>query len=135
MAEPLWVSRDLAEAIQHEQLRAHGGRWAIREENLLESALARPRQRWTYEDGLALADLAAAYGFGIAKNHPFVDGNKRTAFMVLFSFLYVNGTHLRAPEPEAVEVMLGVASGELGEPELAAWCRQRGVRFQSDFAP
>lgn len=134
MTEPIWVSREAAEAIHQEQLRAHGGRWGIRDENLFESALARPRQRWAYEDDVDLADLAAAYGFGLARNHPlaspsppvFIDGNKRTAFMVLFTFLYVNGVRLTAAEPEAVTVMLGVAAGELGEPELAAWCRHRG---------
>ena len=127
MDEPIWISRDAAEAIHHEQLRAHGGRWGIRDETLLESALARPQQKWAYESGAVLTDLAAAYGFGIAKNHPFIDGNKRTAFMTLFSFLYANGVHLQASEPEAVTVMLGVASGELGEAELAAWCRDRGA--------
>ena len=125
--EPVWINRDAIEAIHHAQLAAHGGRWGVRDENMLESALARPRQRWAYEDGADLADLAAAYGFGLAKNHPFIDGNKRTAFMALFSFLLANGLHLRAPEPEAVAVMLGVAAGELGEAELAVWCRQRSV--------
>ncbi|WP_349256308.1 MULTISPECIES: type II toxin-antitoxin system death-on-curing family toxin [Rubrivirga] len=127
MTEPIWISRDLAEAIHQEQLREHGGRFGLRDENLLESALARPRQRWAYEDDVDLADLAAAYGFGIAKNHPFVDGNKRTAFMTLYSFLGSNGVWIETVEPEVVAVMLGVAAGELGEPELAAWCRDRGV--------
>ena len=126
MDEPIWVSRDAAEAIHYVQLRTHGGRWGIRDEGLLDSALARPRQRWVYESDADLADLAAAYGFGIAKNHPFVDGNTRTAFVVMAAFLLVNGVHLQASEPEAVTVVLGVASGELGEAELAAWCRQRG---------
>ena len=119
MDEPLWITRDLAEAIHSEQLRAHGGRIGLRDENLLESALARPRQRWAYENDVDLADLAAAYGFGIAKNHPFIDGNKRSALVALAVFLRMNGVRLTASEPEAVEVMLGVASGELGEPELA----------------
>ena len=127
MREPIWITRDGAEAIHHEQLRSHGGRWGIRDENMLESALARPQQKWAYEDDADLSDLAAAYGFGIAKNHPFIDGNKRTAFVAMGVFLLANGVHLRASEPEAVTVMLGVASGELGEPELAAWCRQRGA--------
>ncbi len=127
MDEPLWITRDLAEAIHSEQLRAHGGRIGLRDENLLESALARPRQQRAYEGDVDLADLAAAYGFGTAKNHPFVDGNKRAAFVALGVFLRMNDVRLTASEPEAVEVMLGVASGELGEPELAAWCRQRGV--------
>ena len=125
MDEPLWITRDLAEAIHSEQLRAHGGRIGLRDENLLESALARPRQRWAYENDVDLADLAAAYGFGIAKNHPFIDGNKRSALVALAVFLRMNGVRLTASEPEAVEVMLGVASGELGEPELAVWCRDR----------
>lgn len=125
MDEPVRISRPLAEAIHHEQLREHGGRFGLRDENLLESALARPRQRWSYEDA-DLFDLAAAYAFGIAKNHPFVDGNKRTALVALGVFLRMNGVQLTAPEPEAVEVMLGVAAGELGEAELATWCRQRG---------
>ena len=125
--EPTWISRGLAEAIHHEQLRTHGGRFGLRDENLLESALARPRQRWAYEEGLDLCDLAASYAFGIAKNHPFIDGNKRTAFVALGVFLIMNGTRITAPEPEAVEIMLAVASGELGEPELAAWCRDRGA--------
>ena len=126
MREPIWITRDAAEAIHHEQLRAHGGRWGIRDENMLESALARARQKWAYEGDADLSDLAAAYGFGIAKNHPFIDGNKRTAFVAMGVFLLTNGVHIRASEPEAVTVMLGVASGELAEPELAAWCRQRG---------
>ena len=125
--EPIWIRRDAAEIIHQEQLRTHGGRWGIRDENLLESALARPQQKWAYEEGSDLADLAAAYGFGIAKNHPFIDGNKRTAFVAMAVFMLANGSHLRASEPEAVTIMLGIASGELGESELAAWCRDRGV--------
>ncbi|MEM1115329.1 MAG: type II toxin-antitoxin system death-on-curing family toxin [Bacteroidota bacterium] len=126
-SEPIWVTRPVVDAIHLDQLQKHGGRFGVRDENLLESALARPQQRWAYEEGADLADLAASYAFGIAKNHPFIDGNKRTAFMVLYTFLRTNGIRLGASEPEAVEVMLGVASGELGEGELAAWCRQRGT--------
>ncbi|GAB5534045.1 MAG: type II toxin-antitoxin system death-on-curing family toxin [Rubricoccaceae bacterium] len=126
MTEPLWISRSVIEAMHQDQLHRHGGRFGIRDENMLESALARPQQKWAYEDNVEFADLAAAYGFGIAKNHPFVDGNKRTAFMSLYSFLRINGVRLMASEPEAVEIMLGAASGELGEAALATWCRQRG---------
>lgn len=124
MADPHWVSREAAEAIHLSQLRAHGGRWGLRDENLLESALARPQQRFAYEPEADLFDLGAAYAFGIARNHPFVDGNKRTAFMALFSFLYANGQHLLASEPDAVMVMLAVAAGERSESDLAAWCRE-----------
>ena len=123
MDEPIWVERDLADTIHLEQLKEHGGRWGVRDENMLESALARPQQRWSDETDLDLFDLAAAYAFGIAKNHPFVDGNKRTAFMTLFTFLLVNGQRLHAPQAEAVVTMLGVADGSVSEADLAAWCR------------
>lgn len=131
MDEPIWVGRAAIDAIHLDQLHQHGGRFGVRDENLLESVLARPRQRWAYEPDADLFDLAAAYGFGIARNHPFIDGNKRTAFMALFAFLRANGVRLTAPEPEAVDIMLGVAAGELGEPELATWCRQRGVEVST----
>ena len=126
MDEPRWIDPGFVEALHHDQLKTYGGRWGVRDANLLESALARPRQRWSYEPGADLYDLAAAYAFGIAKNHPFVDGNKRTAFAVMTLFLALNRSPLHVPEPEAIVTMLGVASGELGESELAAWCRQRG---------
>lgn len=124
--EPRWVERAFVEALHHDQLQTYGGRYGVRDENLLESALARPRQKRTYEDHTDVFDLAASYAFGIAKNHPFADGNKRTAFAVMTVVLAVNGVPLRATEPDAILTMLGVAVGELGEPELAAWCRQRG---------
>ena len=126
MTEPRWIGRGLAEALHQDQLKTYGGRFGVRDPNLLESALARPRQRWAYEPDADLADFAAAYAFGIAKNHPFVDGNKRTAFAAMMLFLALNGRPLHVPEPEAIVTMLGVASGDLGEAELAAWCRQRG---------
>ena len=127
MDEPRWIARELAEALHHDQLRTYGGRFGVRDGTLLESALARPQQRWAYEPDSDLFDLAASYAFGIAKNHPFVDGNKRTAFAVMTLFLAINKSPLRAKESDAILTMLGVASGDLGEPELAAWCRQRGV--------
>ena len=127
MHGPRWIGRTIAEALHHDQLRTYGGRYGVRDENLLESALARPQQKWSYEPDADLYDLAAAYAFGLAKNHPFVDGNKRTAFAVMMLFLSLNKRPLHVPEPEAILTMLAVASGELGEPELAAWCRDRGV--------
>ena len=122
--EPLWIERPLAEALHHDQLRTYGGRWGIRDENLLESALARPRQRWSYEPDTDLCDLAAAYAFGIAKNHPFIDGNKRTAFAAMAVFLGLNEQPLRSDEPQAILTMLAVAAGEMEEAELAAWARE-----------
>lgn len=123
MTEPRWITRELASAMHRAQLRAHGGRWGIRDENLLESALARPQQPHAYEPDAGLFELAAAYAFGIARNHPFVDGNKRTAFTAMGVFLLANGYLLEVPEPEAVLTMLAVAAGRIEEPELAAWCR------------
>lgn len=109
------------------QLRQHGGRHGIRDEAAIGSALARPRRKWEYEKGCDLADLAAAYGYGLVRNHRFADGNKRVAFMAMYVFLGVNGRRLEAPEPEVVAVMNDAASGRLGEDELATWVREHSV--------
>ena len=122
--EPRWVGRPLVEALHLDQLRTYGGRYGIRDENLLESALARPRQRWAYEPDADLFDLAAAYAFGLAKNHPFIDGNKRAAFAALVVFLDINDHPLRATEPDAIGSMLAVAAGEMDEHDLAMWARE-----------
>lgn len=121
--EPLWLSRVAVEAIHHDQLQEHGGLPGLRDENVLESALARPRQRWAYEPDSDLSALAAAYGFGLATNHPFNDGNKRIAFLAIVVFLGINGVELDAPEGEVVAATLDLASGELGEAQLADWVR------------
>lgn len=121
--EPTWLSRRLVEAIQLDQLRQHGGSPGLRDENLLESALARPRMRLDYEPDSDLATLAASYAFGLAKNHAFVDGNKRIAFAALFTFLGVNGLEFEATEKDAVRTILALASGEIDESQLAAWIR------------
>jgi death-on-curing protein len=102
----------------------------VRDRGLIESALARPLQRWTYDDSADLADLAESYGFGLAKNHGFVDGNKRVAFVALYVFLGLNGKDLDAPEPEVVSVVLALTAGELREDELAAWVRERWVETE-----
>jgi death-on-curing protein len=85
--------------------------------------MARPQQRWSYEPDTDLAALAASYAFGIAKNHPFVDGNKRAALVAAYTFLAINGWELEAPEPETVGVILGIADGSLSEENLGAWIR------------
>ncbi len=126
--EPIWVSRAAAEAIHADQISQHGGAHGLRDESLLESALARPRMQWHYDEAADVADLAAAYCVGLAKNHAFVDGNKRTAFQIMFAFLYANGLELDASEPEVVELMLDVASGAVGEAELAACVRHHAAR-------
>jgi len=125
--EPRWVDRVVVEAVQFDLMREHGGMPGLRDENGLESALARPRQRRAYKPDTDLAELAAAYGHGLAANHPFNDGNKRIAFLVMAVFLELNGRELAAPETEVVTVMLAVAAGDLDEEGLASWLRSRVV--------
>lgn len=115
-----WLRRSVVLAIHGEQLAEHGGRGGVRDEGLLDSALARPRQLASYGVPDVFA-LAAAYGCGIIRNHPFFDGNKRTGFLAAFVFLAINGQVLRAGEAEVVEVVVAVAAGRMDEAGLAAW--------------
>jgi death-on-curing protein len=115
----------MLEAIHDAQLREHGGSPGIRDEGLLESALARPQHKVAYVERVDLATLAAAYAFGLARNHGFFDGNKRTAFMGAYVFLGLNGQDLEAAEPDVVTTMEHVASGRLTEEGLASWIRAR----------
>ena len=117
------MSRLVAEAIHFDMLRAHGGMPGLRDEGALESALARPRQRLAHETESDLPALAAAYGYGLASSHPFNDGNKRVAFVVMAVFLGLNGYDLDAPEAEVVTTMLDLAAGVLTESGLAVWVR------------
>jgi death-on-curing protein len=123
--EPRWVLRLVIEAVHLDQIREHGGLIGVRDENALESALARARQRWTYEPESDLARLAADYCFVICSSHPFRDGNKRISFLAAVIFLGLNGFDLIAPEDEVVERMLALASGKLDEEALATWIRSR----------
>ena len=125
MSEPLWLTRVAVEIMHDEQLAEHGGAPGIRDEGLPESALARPRNLFAYEASLDLCELAAAYAAGLVRNHPFVDGNKRTGFLAAYTFLLTNGLELVAPEAEAVVMTLDIASGELPEAGYAAWLRDR----------
>jgi death-on-curing protein len=120
--EPEWISLDVALAIHEEQLAEHGGGVGIRDSGLLESALARPRNLLAFGDP-DLNALAAAYAFGIAPNHPFVDGNKRAAYVVCEVFLRLNGLTLTAADADCVIQMLALAAGELPEDTFAAWLR------------
>ena len=123
--EPRWVDRLVVEAVQFDLIREHGGMPGLRDEHALEAALARPLQRTAYKPEADLAELAAAYGHGLATGHPFHDGNKRIAFVILAVFLELNGVELEADEAGVVTVMLGLAAGELSEEQLAAWVRNR----------
>lgn len=122
--EPRWLTRLIVDAIHADQLRQHGGLAGIRDENALESALARPKQKWSYGGERDLAVLAAAYGFGLARNHPYRDGNKRIAFLALATFLGINGDEIDAIDADVVTTMVALAAGKLGEQELAAWIRE-----------
>ena len=121
MKEPRWLTRDIVLALHDESLAHFGGPEGLRDEAMLESALARPRQRFAYAAQPSLADLAAAYGFGIIRNHPFVDGNKRTGLLCVAVFLHINGLEFYPDEVDEVRIILAVAAGELGEAEFAAW--------------
>ncbi len=121
--EPRWVSKDAALAIHDRQLAEHCGPSGIRDAGAFESALARPVNRWVYGEDDLFA-LAAAYAFGIARNHPFVDGNKRTAWTLARVFLIKNGLDLDFGEHEAIDLVQSLAAGELSEAELADWLRE-----------
>ena len=117
-----WLSSDVLYAVHAEQLAEHGGLAGLRDANALESALARAEQL-AHNGSPDGAELAAAYGFGIARNHPFSDGNKRTAFVATELFLVLNGFKLRATDADCVMTMLGVAAGDIDEASFAAWIR------------
>ena len=125
--EPVWLDANVALAIHERQLAEHGGGVGVRDEGLLESALGRPVNRWAYgEDDLCA--LAAAYAFGVARNHPFIDGNKRTAWVLARLFLRLNGAVMMFAPEEAIRTVLALAAGDLSEEELADW-------FQGHITP
>ena len=122
------MDRAVIDAIHFDQLRQHGGQPGLRDENALESALARPRHKWAYEPASDFATLAAAYGYGLTTSHGYSDGNKRVGFLAMYVFLGLNGLELDAPEPEVVDVMLAVADHRCSKGELAAWVRAHVVK-------
>jgi death on curing protein len=120
MNEPDWLTAQMVIAIHDEQLAIHGGSAGLRDESALQSALARPRNKWAY-DKSELTALAAAYAYGLARNHPFVDGSKRTALLAIYTFLGLNGVNFIVPEAEAAAMMISLAAGEVSEGSLARW--------------
>jgi death-on-curing protein len=118
--EPAWITYEQAIAIHSCQLRRFGGAPGLRDEGMLVSALDRPRNKWRYEQA-ALHELAAAYAFGLAKNHAFVDGNKRMAFMSMMIFLRKNGVRFAPEQAIATKMMIALAAGEVSEGSLARW--------------
>lgn len=120
----VWVADSVVLAIHEAQLAEHGGIAGIRDEGLLSSALARPQNLYAYGEAPGVTALAAAYAFGIARNHPFLDGNKRTAFVVMELFLNLNGWVLNAEDGDCISAMQALAAGDLSEKALAAWLRE-----------
>jgi death-on-curing protein len=120
----IWIAESLAEAIHERQLAEHGGPSGVRDRGLFESALARPRQLAAYGGDVDAPALAAAYAYGLARNHAFVDGNKRTAYVVCRTFLVLNGWDMVGELSERYRIFLALADGTLGEDELAAWLRR-----------
>jgi death-on-curing protein len=125
--EPKWFTCEQAIAAYSLQLRRFGGAQGLRDEGLLRSALERPRNKWHYE-GAELPELAAAYAFGLIKNHAFVDGNKRIAFISMVAFLRMNGIAFKPEQAQSTAIILAVAAGEVSEQSLARWIRDNWPR-------
>ena len=120
MSEPVWIDLEVVLAIHDEQLAEHGGQPGVRDRGLLESALARPRNQFSHGE-TSITRLAASYAFGISRNHPFLDGNKRTSLVVAELFLGLNGYELTATDAQCVTTFLALAAGDLTEEKLAEW--------------
>lgn len=129
MREPHWISRRALLLLHAETLAEHGGLSGMRDEGLLDSALARPHNHFVYKKQCDLADLAAAYAFGLSQNHPFQDGNKRVAFLAAGLFLELNGFEFVAEQVESVQVFFALASGKITERRLAEWIRKNSSRI------
>lgn len=130
MREPVWVNYAEAVIAHDLEIATHGGSTGIRDRGLLESALARPKDIWVYSKAKPpLTTLAAAYAMGLSSNQPFVDGNKRTALLVSFVFLDVNGYQMTATQEDAFLTFLGLAAGEVSERQLARWFARNSTRY------
>lgn len=131
MREPIWIDERDALTLHDRLLALHGGRAGVRDENLLRSALARPRQHFVYAEAADLIEMATAYTAGIVRNHPFIDGNKRTGFVVGILFLELNGYRMRASEEDAVQAVLQLAAGTLDETGYTAFLRANTTRSRA----
>lgn len=128
MIEPLWVHEALVMALHDDQISSFGGSYGIRDQNLLSASLARPRHLFRYEQP-SIFDLGAAYGFAIAKNHPFVDGNRQTTLFTMAIFVELNGYEFKASEFDAVVVMEHLADGQADQDRIAQWLRKNSVKL------
>lgn len=129
MTEPQWLTLEIVTALHEESLALFGGQPGIRDEGLLESALAHPRQRHAYDPQASLSDLAAAYCAGIIRNHPFIDGNKRAGLLAAAVFLQINGMHFDPDEIDETRTIMALAAGEIDEAELADWIARNATRL------
>ncbi|MBS0472466.1 MAG: type II toxin-antitoxin system death-on-curing family toxin [Proteobacteria bacterium] len=125
MKEPVWIEREALVLLHGKSIARFGGLVGIRDEGLLDSALARPRNAFLYDEQTDIAALAASYAFGLVRNHPFADGNKRAAFLAVGLMLAINGMELHADSVDAIRAMLALAGSEIGETEFAAWLKRR----------
>jgi death-on-curing protein len=128
--KPVWVEKAIAIAIHQRQLAEHGGSDGIRDNGLLESALFRPLNQFAYSKP-SIFDLAAAYGYGITKNHPFIDGNKRTGYIVMRTFLRLNGYDINASITEKYATWIKLADNQISEAELANWIEEKSIKLSS----
>jgi len=126
MVEPVWVNDEIVPAVHNRQLAEHGGVAGIRDQGLLESALHAPKNRWQYEES-SLEELAASYAFHLAGNHPFIDGNKRTAYVCMRLFLKLNGLDIEASKKEKAQMMLDLSAGKMSLETVTKWIEQRMV--------
>jgi death on curing protein len=129
--KPLWLSRLVVDAIHADQVREHGGLPGVRDENVLGSALARPQQKHVYDASVDMAGLAAAYAFGLARNHPYRDGNTRLAFLAMVTFLGLNGIEFETTDEDVVATILALADGSLTEERLPRWIGAHMAQGQS----
>ena len=124
---PVWLSEAQVRMLHSETLRLFGGAVGLRDAALLDSALDHPRNKWQYDPGTSVFGLAAAYGFGIARSHPFVDGNKRAALLAMRAFLFISGYYLKPDEIETVTVVEGLAAGTVDEGSVTGWIESNAV--------
>jgi len=123
MKDPCWINSRALLLLHEESLAEHGGLTGLRDENAFHAALARPQHVFNYEPDADLSRLAAAYGFGLVRGHPFNDGNKRVGFLAILLFLDLNGFELRVEQVEAIQAILALAAGKMSESEMAGWIR------------
>ncbi|MBT3403625.1 MAG: type II toxin-antitoxin system death-on-curing family toxin [Gammaproteobacteria bacterium] len=127
MKEPVWILQEIVISVHHMLLAEHGGAPGIRDEALLDSALNKPQQRYFYGEDISIFSLASSYCYGLARNYPFVDGNKRIALTIAAIFLEVNGYSLNAPEPNTVIIIEELSAGKLTEDDFAGWLKEFSV--------